>query len=207
MIRTFGTTDNYNTEYMEQLHIDLAKDAYRATNHKDEFIQMTKWLEWKEKIARHEQFIKWRLDGDRAPHHPHPPDLHFDRTQQLTKHPSAKAVPIQKLITDYGATYFRQALTRYIAQQQNPNEVITRQRLENLAAGIHLPFHAVPVYHKIKWLSTDAWEHGNLLVTVDSIHARPHCNARRGNDVVPACFDTALINDSTGSFVGVKGIT
>ncbi|KAG1891598.1 uncharacterized protein F5891DRAFT_1131557 [Suillus fuscotomentosus] len=187
MIQTFGTTDNYNTEYTERLHIDLAKDAYRATNHKDEFIQMTKWLEWKEKIARHEQFIKWHLDGDRAPHHPHPPDLCFDRTQQLTKHPSAKAVPIQKLITDYGATYFRQALARYIAQQQNPNEVITHQRLENLAAGIHLPFHAVPVYHKIKWLSTDARGHSDPLVAVDT------------------CFDTALINDGTGSFVGVKG--
>ncbi|KAG2340375.1 hypothetical protein BDR05DRAFT_890009 [Suillus weaverae] len=204
MIRTFGTTDNHNMEYTERLHIDLAKDAYRATNHKDEFAQMTKWLERKEKIACHAQFIKWRLDGDRT-HHPRPPDLCFDCTQQLTKHPSVKAVPIQKLITDFGATYFRQALARYITQQQNLNEAITRQRLENLAAGIHLPFHAVPVYHKIKWLSTDAWGHGDPLVTVDSIHARPHRNALRENDVVPARFDTALINDGTGSFVGVKG--
>ncbi|KAG2119699.1 uncharacterized protein F5147DRAFT_742050 [Suillus discolor] len=173
MIRTFGTTNNYNTEYTERLHIiDLAKDAYRATNHKDKFIQMTKWLERKEKIAHHQQFIKWRLDGDCAPHHLHPPDLHFDRTQQLTKHPNAKAVPIQQLITDYGPA-------RYIAQQQNPNE--------------------------IKWLLTDARGHGDPLVTVDSIHARPHRNAQHENDVVPAHFDTALINDGTGSFVGVKG--
>ncbi|KAG1816374.1 uncharacterized protein BJ212DRAFT_1446932 [Suillus subaureus] len=35
MITLFGTTDNYNTEYTEHLHIDLAKDAYRTTNHKD----------------------------------------------------------------------------------------------------------------------------------------------------------------------------
>ena len=28
MIWTFGMTDNYNTEYTECLHIDLAKDAY-----------------------------------------------------------------------------------------------------------------------------------------------------------------------------------
>ncbi|KAG2126260.1 uncharacterized protein EDB93DRAFT_1257635 [Suillus bovinus] len=45
MIMLFGTTDNYDTEYTEHLHIDIAKDAYRATNHKDEFIQMTAWLE------------------------------------------------------------------------------------------------------------------------------------------------------------------
>ncbi|EPQ50021.1 hypothetical protein GLOTRDRAFT_28547, partial [Gloeophyllum trabeum ATCC 11539] len=39
-IKCFGTTDNYNTEYTERLHIDFTKDAYRATNHKDEYPQM-----------------------------------------------------------------------------------------------------------------------------------------------------------------------
>ncbi|KAG1732571.1 hypothetical protein EDB19DRAFT_1831279 [Suillus lakei] len=106
MIQTFGMTDNHNMEYTEQLHIDLAKDAYHAINHKDEFMLMTNWLEWKEKIAHHEQFIKWCLDGDYAPHCLRPPDLHFDYTQQLMRHPSIKAIPIQKLITNYGATYF-----------------------------------------------------------------------------------------------------
>ncbi|KAF9492148.1 hypothetical protein BDN71DRAFT_1483901 [Pleurotus eryngii] len=43
-------------EYTEQLHIDLAKDAYKATNHKDKFQQMTVWLERKEKILRHHQY-------------------------------------------------------------------------------------------------------------------------------------------------------
>ena len=42
--KLFGTTDNYNTEATEWLHIDYAKDAYQATNHKDKFVQMTKWL-------------------------------------------------------------------------------------------------------------------------------------------------------------------
>ncbi|KAI0261454.1 hypothetical protein BC834DRAFT_972717 [Gloeopeniophorella convolvens] len=43
-IKLFGTTDNCSTEQSERLHIDFAKDAYRATNRKDEFIQMTAWL-------------------------------------------------------------------------------------------------------------------------------------------------------------------
>ncbi|KAG1743380.1 hypothetical protein EDB19DRAFT_1894677 [Suillus lakei] len=50
MIMLFGSTDNYNTEYTERLHINLAKDAYHATNHKDEFAQMMHWLKQKEKI-------------------------------------------------------------------------------------------------------------------------------------------------------------
>ncbi|KAG1723343.1 hypothetical protein EDB19DRAFT_1602402, partial [Suillus lakei] len=57
MIMMFGTTDNYNTEYTERLHINFAKDAYRATNHKDEFVQMTCWLERKEKILHHDKYV------------------------------------------------------------------------------------------------------------------------------------------------------
>ena len=43
-IRLFGTTDNYNTEMFERLHIDFTKDAWRATNHRDEFPQMVRWI-------------------------------------------------------------------------------------------------------------------------------------------------------------------
>ncbi|KAJ4483962.1 hypothetical protein J3R30DRAFT_3839006 [Lentinula aciculospora] len=48
-IKHMGTLDNFNTEYTERLHIDLAKDAYQATNKKDELSQMAQWLERKEK--------------------------------------------------------------------------------------------------------------------------------------------------------------
>ncbi|TBU36601.1 hypothetical protein BD309DRAFT_1069783 [Dichomitus squalens] len=57
----FGTTDNYDTQHSERLHIDFTKQAYRATNKKDELAQMTLWLERKEKILRHEKYIQWRL--------------------------------------------------------------------------------------------------------------------------------------------------
>ncbi|KAH9021350.1 hypothetical protein EDB85DRAFT_1871898, partial [Lactarius pseudohatsudake] len=44
-ITLFGSTDNYNTEQSERLHINFTKNAYRATNFKDEYKQMTTWLE------------------------------------------------------------------------------------------------------------------------------------------------------------------
>ena len=62
-IRLYSTTDNFDTAYTERLHIDFMKDAYAATNRKDEFMQMAKWLECKEKVFCHEQFIKWQEDG------------------------------------------------------------------------------------------------------------------------------------------------
>ncbi|KAF8586710.1 hypothetical protein K439DRAFT_1614939 [Ramaria rubella] len=49
-INLFGMTDNYNTEASEHLHIDYAKDAFAATNKKEEYLkQMALWLERQEK--------------------------------------------------------------------------------------------------------------------------------------------------------------
>ncbi|KAG2344878.1 hypothetical protein BDR05DRAFT_1016338 [Suillus weaverae] len=206
MIWTFGTTDNYNTEYTERLHIDLAKDAYRTTNHKDEFVQMTQWLECKEKILRHERYVMWRLHGNPIQHQPRPPNLSFDRVQTLTKHPSVKGVPIQKLVTEYGAMYFHEALARYVAQLHHPHEATTHCHLEDLAATIHLPLRTLPVYHIIKWRSVDAQGHGDLCVTVDSAHVKPrHVATSQAGTDVPARFDTVLINDGTGCSVGIEG--
>jgi hypothetical protein len=67
LITLFGTTDNYNTEYTEWLHIDFAKDAYRATNHRDEYPQMTLWLERHEKIQYHAKYLTWCLKPPTAP--------------------------------------------------------------------------------------------------------------------------------------------
>ena len=44
-IRSLGSADGYNTESPERLHIDYAKEAYRAGNGIDYVAQMTKWLQ------------------------------------------------------------------------------------------------------------------------------------------------------------------
>jgi hypothetical protein len=65
-IRIHGTTNNYNTQATERLHIDLAKDAYRASNRKDKYPQMTQWLEHHEKIHQHEEYLWcYRITCDR----------------------------------------------------------------------------------------------------------------------------------------------
>ncbi|EGO04725.1 hypothetical protein SERLA73DRAFT_149123 [Serpula lacrymans var. lacrymans S7.3] len=50
-IRWFGATNNYNTEMFEHFHIDMAKDAWRASNHRNERPQMTTWLTRQEKTV------------------------------------------------------------------------------------------------------------------------------------------------------------
>ena len=57
-IENFGTTDKYNTEMFECLHIDYAKHGWRASNHHDEFPQMIIWLSRQEKIMSFETHQK-----------------------------------------------------------------------------------------------------------------------------------------------------
>jgi hypothetical protein len=202
-IKLYGTLDNFNTEYTERLHIDLAKDAYAATNHKDEFTQMTIWLQRKEQILRHRQYVEWRLEGSPPPPEVDwtPPGLELNRTLKLTKHPTARVVPLDVLVAEYGATHFRTALARFVALTNDPD--LTRAQLERKLWGIRMPFNKLPVWHRIKFVMTDAVT--SKVLTADSIHCRPGRRDSRGKPV-PGRFDTALINDGTGEDIGLDGM-
>ena len=56
-IRLLGTTDNYNTELFERLHIDFAKKGWRASNKRDTFPQMIRWLDCQEKVIAFDRYI------------------------------------------------------------------------------------------------------------------------------------------------------
>lgn len=204
-IRLFGTTDNFNTEYTERLHIDFTKDAYHSTNRKDEFVQMTVWLERQEKIHRHAQFVEWRLSQSGAPPKPRlstwsPPGLDLNRRLHLAKRPSAMGVSVEDVVKDYGACFFKEALARFVTLTNHPG--ITRTQLEQRIWNMHLPFRKVSVWHRVKFLQQD------LLTlkykTVDSIHVQPmRTNSRQKS--IPGRFDTALINDGSGGLTGITG--
>ncbi|KIJ09125.1 hypothetical protein PAXINDRAFT_87903, partial [Paxillus involutus ATCC 200175] len=202
MIQLFGTTDNYSTEYTERLHIDLAKDAYRATNHKDEYTQMTQWLERREKIMWHDNYVRWRQSGDPQQQERIPPDLALVRTIKMTKHPSAKGVSFDKLIQDYRATFLVEALSRYVVLTKNPG--LTAAQLERAARDVILPFHTLPVFHKIKFHAIDALGHEDVSTTVDAVHCHPTWRDGRGREV-PGRFDTVLVNCGEGGVTGVAG--
>ena len=195
LIELFGTTDGYNTEYTERLHIDLAKQAYQATNHKDEYWQMVLWLERKEKIQRHNKFINWRISGEKEilvqRVHPNPrPNWKL----KMTRHPSVKSVPIETLINEYGATHFQEAFARYIVTILSPN--ITPAELERQADNIFLPTRNLPIYHRIKFVNNSE--------VVDSIHAQPKRKISHNREM-QGRFDTVLINDGSGKTTGIKG--
>jgi hypothetical protein len=131
-IELFGTTDNYNTEYTEQLHINLAKDAYRSTNYKDEYPQMTLWLECCEKVLRHDKYILQQHTSipQTTDQQVQNPCLHLVHPRQLVmaKHPSVRGVSLDSLQKDYGTQFFNDALAHFVAQYQNPH--YTRVQVE-----------------------------------------------------------------------------
>ncbi|KAL0567675.1 hypothetical protein V5O48_014322 [Marasmius crinis-equi] len=205
-IENFGTTDNYNTEYTERLHIDLAKNAYRSTNHRDELPQMVLWLDRREKLHRHTKFINSRLSGTTALTllSDIAPGVTFERTMKMTKHPTVKSVAFTKLISDYGALHFRDALARYITSIRAPH--LTVRQLVQEAADLYIPFVRVPVWHRVKWTAPDLYSSkASGTVIVDSAHVNPARTNKRGH-VVPGRFDTVLVKMVEDAHVqGIEG--
>ena len=103
-IKLFGTTNNYNTEATEQLHINFTKDAYCVTNHRDEYPQMIKWLKQCKKMLYHSNYMLWHLQQAKigpttlSAHqgvHWEPLDLVCHLHTKMMKHPSHKAIRIE----------------------------------------------------------------------------------------------------------------
>ena len=186
-IELFGTTDNYNTEQSERLHIDFAKDAYRATNRKDEYPQMTAWLERREKMQRHAALIdRKRQDLPQSPQAQKiigPPCIRV-QCVKMTCHPSAKAVSFDALKTQYRALNFQDALADFVAQVNNPG--VRGNTLRSRAEDTLITFRGVPIFHFIKFTETGGSE------TIDSVHAQPERRDKRGR-IIPSRFDTVLV--------------
>jgi hypothetical protein len=196
-IKLFGTTYNYDTQYTEQLHIDLAKEVRRATNIKDELPQMTTWLERHKKVACHKKYIDWRHEGPiNQPTNSQNPQLTSHRFIKMAKHPTVQSVPVDQLVSKYGAVFFRSAFSRFVVLWKDSQT--THARLEQDILDVHIPFINVSVYHCIQFRDKFCDK-----TTVDSIHAQPPRKDKKGR-TIPGHFDTGLVHLGEGR-MGIHG--
>ncbi|EPQ53846.1 hypothetical protein GLOTRDRAFT_24981, partial [Gloeophyllum trabeum ATCC 11539] len=200
-IQLFGTTDNYNTETTERHHIDFAKEAYRATNKKDYFDQMTIWLEWREKVKAFGVVLQWRQGRMPVPRMKRRRRNLTPGIQALAKAPSAPKVTFKDLEEKHGAMRFEGALKTYIAQYRdhaNPG-----RRARRADSDIQLPFSAVDVWYRVKFAVPDLHMETEG-PTLHSAHAEP---ARTSlGKRLPERFDTVLVNETDESEErGMKG--
>ncbi|TBU38583.1 hypothetical protein BD309DRAFT_994361 [Dichomitus squalens] len=196
-IELFGTMDNYDTQYSERLHIDFTKNAYHATNKKDELAQMTLWLERKEKILRHDKYIQWQLQQlpsvsaattSVTPAPVNLPDsgLSLPPTRiYMSRHASVKGVTFERIKTEYAAPFFRDALARFVIKFSNPE--FSPQQVEY--ESVHIFFGFFKNFQSI--IRSNGLEDPGTL-TRDVVHAHAARMTRCGASL-PGRFDTALI--------------
>lgn len=203
-IKNLGTTDNYNTEMFERLHIDCAKKAWRATNHRNERPQMVKWLERREKVAMFET-LRERL-AEELDHHVADGESASDSDQDshtrqcpkagilLPKHPSVRQQSILLIVKKHDAPGFSKALNSYVYNMKLGRPLTSREAAE---ASSYLPFSHLDVFHGFKFttipLSDGALEH-------DSVKAKPAIGTQ------PARFDTVVVlQDDDAEATGLQG--
>jgi hypothetical protein len=161
-----------------------------ATNHKDEFSQMTKWLERRERIQHLSSFIDWTQEHREPCQKSTGSAGTGTLTIKMARNPSKGRVLFDVLAEDYGALDFQDALADFIAQANNPGA--SGAALRHRAHDTHIPFSGVPVYHNMKFTN------GSESDIVDVVHVRPEQNDSRGR-IIPGRFDTALVNGNKGN--------
>ncbi|KAJ7795959.1 hypothetical protein B0H14DRAFT_3093459 [Mycena olivaceomarginata] len=155
----------------------------------DEYLQMTLWLERKEKILRHEKFIRWRCAG--SPPHPlrNPPGA-----PPILSNIAPTDDKLSDLTDNYRAEYFRDAFARFVVGFQNPD--FSKRQVEAAAADYFLPFQS-NFGTKIRWDE-------KMLGTLDVVHVKPGYTNKHGRRI-GGRFDTVMANDGTGEHTGIKG--
>ncbi|KIK49782.1 hypothetical protein GYMLUDRAFT_183639 [Collybiopsis luxurians FD-317 M1] len=157
-IRLLGTTDNYNTELFERLHIDFAKEGWRASNKRDHFPQMVKWLSRQEKIASYDFYRAW-LDepSTKEPEEPEPPAGQGGEAEMeaghisIAKYPPEPAKSLARILVCHAAPGFMPQLKLYLnSLLPSPQQVPKRHALNGI-----LPFSHLDVWHQYKFMPSN----------------------------------------------------
>ncbi|KAG2119847.1 uncharacterized protein F5147DRAFT_796049 [Suillus discolor] len=147
-ILLFGATDGFNSELPERLHIDFAKEVYRASNKRDYEEQMALWLQRQEAVFLRGSYLNWLLeqsqsaptnftcdhgydsDSDSEMEGPNTvpvntlPILPEQRTvHSLAKTPAYPQRSVQHLVTAHGASMFLPALKLFLRNHM-PHAII-----------------------------------------------------------------------------------
>lgn len=156
-IRWIGTTDNNNTEAFERLHIDLAKEGWRASNKRDHFPQMISWLSRQEKIASFDFYMSW-LEAETAEREheetttiveqkPHSRVSSTTVELILAKNPSEPTKSLSRILTTHAAPSFLPELKSYLNSLLPPGQQVSKSQ----ALQATLPFTSLDVWHQFKF--------------------------------------------------------
>ncbi|KAH9947697.1 hypothetical protein B0H21DRAFT_778363 [Amylocystis lapponica] len=189
LILRFGSTDGYNTEWSERLHIDYAKDAYRASNKKDYTVQMTRWLSRQEAIDRFGVYLECsdadiivsRSDSQPQDHEVavnHQDDIHCNCTVSIKK------TTTYRIVLDHNASQFLHALQTFL---RGNGSLIIPQPFDRFDLFKCLVFHLPDV----------AEANSNKLLNI--VRAAPPVPRVGRRAAHPAYLDFALLRTGEGN--------
>ena len=150
---------------------------------------MTTWLECCERVQQYVMFIKWQQQQQHMPmsippqrpsNGPPQPSTHY---LQMTWNLTLRRVSFGDIIYAYGAVNFQDALGNFLAHLREPN--ITAQTLHSCRRNILIPFHHVPIFHKIKFRNSNG-------TIVNAVHIQLEQVDTHGQ-VIPVRFNTVLV--------------
>ncbi|KIJ50250.1 hypothetical protein M422DRAFT_245497 [Sphaerobolus stellatus SS14] len=218
LIRLKGTPDGFNTEQSERLHIDCAKEGYRASNKKEYTDQMVRYLTRQEYIHSFASYLSWLEDVAEGVPEPIedenedplslPPELPATKasedeteaieaesglTWRIAKKIPLPHTPVQYLIKEHGAADIVPALTKYL-QENVPQCRVTPTEHDQY-----------DVYKKITADIPSIQRLTNETIR-DVIRATPAVNAKGRKKGEPAHFDCLLVHDKPDAEdVGLQG--
>jgi hypothetical protein len=203
-IKSRGSADGYNTESPERLHIDYAKEAYRASNKREYVRQMTVWLGRQEAVAQFAAYLDWILDRSLDPENPQAPDgigdvddddddeIEENNALTMSSDPPASHIIAKKpgfphydlatIITDFHGVDVLPLLTTFICRAYPPpKNPVLPNNIDHFdlyrILSIRLPNLAVV----------------NRVGHLDRIRATPLVKGRAGRQNTNAHFDTILV--------------
>jgi hypothetical protein len=190
-IQSRGSLDGFNTESPERLHIDFAKEAYRASNKKDYVQQMTVWLGRQEAVARFGAYLDYVTALDPIPPDDEPHDLEDNEMEEQANNLSTHSVAIRPafphtdlntLTTHFKAINFIPALSTFIRRLIPPPLLAV------------LPNHVdrFDIYKRIT-IHRPSNPAAGFPKSVDRLRATPSVPAKGRSKGVPAHFDVVLV--------------
>ncbi|KAI0738856.1 hypothetical protein C8Q80DRAFT_1222176 [Daedaleopsis nitida] len=218
-IRKLGTTDGYNTEQSERLHIDYAKRSYAASNKKAYIKQMAVWLNRQEAVSRFQAYLDWAepstavtnelldsaqlceadIDVVMQEAGPGGPDLSESNTfdseslppYMVSKTPGLPGISVRQLVSDFGCTDFVYAFEDFLRKTSH-----SRRTLPLAARTISLRTRFA-VYRRCHVFLPPLRQVSRTPIK-DTIRAVPAQPARPLQPASHARFDTVLAHPLSG---------
>jgi len=202
-IHTFGTYDNTNTEGTERMHIEFAKDAFKASNRREYIAQMCSWLQRRQSVHLFATYLSIRTGMPYEPRR-RPIRKKALRPINLTVEPQRKGVAIGALAAEHKIPNVTSVLRRYLQTWHGCSGPTWALPLPVHVEQALLSLRGVDIFYRVRFKTPDLQTFWAPDV-FDVATAYPARKSRQKNEIC-ARFDTVLVETKGNGVAGLGGL-